>query len=612
MTKRWAWVWIAALVVSACVAHEKVGDQAAVVGDWKTAVNEYGEALSKEPESPELKQKFENAKRQAIDSSFKKAQACATSGDWACAVGEADYALQLDSGNQEIAAFRATAARSLALQQIAQSRDVAMKGDFRGALQLIERSQALSSDATVAQEAGQARTGLAAMADTEAERLRQSKSYPQAVEALSVAVSIDSSKRGKLEALQREYDAFRAAEYERLAQEGDQALSRKDWAAAEASYVAALKMNPGGRAEPLARYAGGVGAAEAALARRDYFTAANAYHQAVDSGQDTTGYAASQLALVEVRPYTVRIRSVLARPMRPDGRPWVGNMNPYMGRLLKMFTGDYMDPHGRGVNRRLVEAARSLPPENRPNLSVRVSLPDGTLLSTPSVNGLYVAYDSEFVVATNSFDERRMSLRVVHQNGPVAEDVGVVEFPLGEIVRRQEAQLNAQSVAALELSIEPAINRPDGMFANMSPLNDGSNLAQEYSMPTPRSVGYRLRGVRAVVPQRVLAARQPGRGAGKLVVEIVQGGRVVYHSPQLDNVFEGQWTVSNVNLYVQPGEQLRLLVWDMAPNQKELMLDGVLPSAQLTQGVATVGSATGISASLNLETRQVWAGGMAP
>ncbi|MFL5344859.1 MAG: hypothetical protein ACJ8AT_08695 [Hyalangium sp.] len=612
MTKSWAWVWIAALVVSACVAHEKVGDQAAAVGDWKSALNEYGEALSKEPDSPELKQKFENAKRQAIDSSFKKAQACATTGDWGCAVGEADFALQVDSGNQEIAAFRATAARSLALQQIAQSHDVAMKGDFRGALQLIERSQALSSDATVAQEAAKARTGLAAMADTEAERLRQSKSYPQAVEALSVAVSIDSSKRGKLEALQREYDTFRAAEYERLAQQGDQALARRDWAGAEASYVEALKMNPGGRAEPLARYAGGVGAAETALARQDYFTAANAYRQAIASGQDTSGYAAGQLELVEVRPYTVRIRSVLARPMRSDGRPWVGNMNPYMSRLLNMFTGDYMDPRGRGVNRRLIEAARSLPPENRPNLSVRVSLPDGTLLSTPSVNGLYVAYDSEFVVATNSFDERKLSLRVVHQNGQFAEDVGVVEFALGEIVRRHEAQLSGQSVAAIDLSIEPAVNRPDGMFANMFPLNDGSNLAQDYSMPTPRSVGYRLRGVRAVVPQRALAMKQPNRGAGKLVVEIVQGGRVVYHSPQLDNVYEAQWAVSNVNLYVQPGEQLRVLVWDMAPSQKELMLDAILPATQVRPGIATVSSPNGISASLNLETRQAWAGGMAP
>ena len=609
--KRQAWVWLAALVFTACVAHEKVGDQAAAVGDWKTAFAEYREAFSKEPESPELKQKYEHAKTEAVADAFRKAQACATSGDWSCAVGEADFALGVDTGNTEIAAFRATAARSLALQQIAQSHDEAMKGQFRAALQLIDRSKALSSDATVAQEASNARTGLAAMADTEAERLRQSKAYPEAVDALSVAVSIDSSKRSKLDALQREYDAFRAAEYERLAQQGDQALASRNWAAAEDSYVAAQKMNPGGRAEPLARYAGGMGAAEAALARKDFFTAADAYRQAVASGQDTTGYAAAQLELVEVRPYTVHIRSVLARPMRPDGRPWVGNMNPYMSRLLGMFSGDFMDPRGRGANRRVIEAAMSMPPENRPNLSVRVTMPDGTLLSTPAVKGLYVAYESEFVVATNPLDERRLSLSVVHGNGSFFEDVGVVDFPLGEIVRRQEAHLSGQSVASLDLTIDPAPGRYDGMFANMFPLNDGSNLAQDYSLPSDRSAGYRLRGVRAQVPAQALGVR-PNGGAGSLVVEIVQAGRTVYHSPQVDNMYEAQWTVSNVNLFVQPVEQLRVLVWDMSSGSRNLMLDSVVTAAQLAQGAATVNGPNGSALFLVFEPRQVWAGGIAP
>jgi hypothetical protein len=447
------------------------------------------------------------------------------------------------------------------------------------------------------------------MADAEAERLRQSKAYPEAVEALSVAVSIDGSKRGKLDALQREYESFRTAEYERLAQQGDQALARRDWATAENGYVAALKMKTGGRAEPLARYAGGVGAAEAALARRDYFNAARAYRQAVESGQDTSGYAAAQLELVEVRPYSVRIRSVLARPLRPDGRPWAGNMNPYISRMIGLFTSEFS---GGRSGRRLIEAAMNFPPENRPNLSVRVALPDGTLLTTPSVNGLYVAYDSEFVVATNSFDERRLSLRVVHANGPYFEDVGVVEFPLGEIVRRREARLNGQSVAGLELTIEPAMGRHDGMFANMYPLNDGSNLAQDYSMPTAQATGYRLRSVRAVIQPMDLAMTEPDEGAGELVVEILQGGRVVYRSPQLDNLYEAQWTISNVNLYVQPNEQVRIIVWDVDATDRDVILDTMVPAEQLAMGQVVVSTPNGSNAILQFESRQVWAGGITP
>ena len=38
MMKRWAWASLMTLVLAACVAHEKVGDKAAAVGDWETAL----------------------------------------------------------------------------------------------------------------------------------------------------------------------------------------------------------------------------------------------------------------------------------------------------------------------------------------------------------------------------------------------------------------------------------------------------------------------------------------------------------------------------------------------------------------------------------------------
>jgi hypothetical protein len=287
-------------------------------------------------------------------------------------------------------------------------------------------------------------------------------------------------------------------------------------------------------------------------------------------------------------------------------------MNPYLSRLLAMFTNEFSDTRGRGADRRLVEAAMRLPPENRPNLSVQVTLPDGSLLTTPAVNGLYVGYDSEFVVATNSFDERRLSLRVVQGDGTSFQDVGMVEFPLGEIVRRREAHLSGQSVAALDLDIQPALGRYDGMFSNMFPLNDNTNYAQDYSQPTPRAVGYRLRAIRAVVPPQALLATEPDEGAGELVVEILQGQRVIYRSPELDNLYEAQWAISNVTLYVQPGEQLRILVWDMDANDRDVMLDAIVSGDQLAQGFVSVSSANGSTASLQVEPRQVWAGGVSP
>jgi hypothetical protein len=254
--------------------------------------------------------------------------------------------------------------------------------------------------------------------------------------------------------------------------------------------------------------------------------------------------------------------------------------------------------------------AMNIPPENRPNLSVRAALPDGTLLTTPAVHGVYVNYDSEFIVATNAFDERRLSLRVVSGNAQFFEDVGLVEFPLGEIVRRQEARLNGGAIVAMELAITPAPGRYDGMFANMFPLYDGSNLAPDYSMPTARATGYRLRGVRAVVQPQDLVAVEPDEGAGELVIEIIQGGRVVYRSTQLDNLYEAQWAISNVNLYVQPGEQIRIIVWDVDGADRDAMVDAMVSAEQLANGQVVVNSPTGSNAILQVESRQVWAGGI--
>ncbi len=611
MTKRLAWAWVMALLLAACVAHEKAGDQAAAVGDWRAAIQSYRVALANEPDNAALKEKYEHAQREAVAEAYRKAQACAAAGNWSCAVGEADFALEVDGGNVEIAAFRANAARSLALAQISQAREESSKGQFRVAFDLIERARALSSDASVAEAAEQARKSLASEAGTEAERLRKRKAYPEAVEALTIASSIEPARRGKLDALQREYDAFRAAEYERLAREGDQALARKDWGTAETRYAAALEMLPGGRAEPLARYAGGMNLGETAMARRDFGAATAGYRQAVESGHDADGYAAQQLRLVEVRPYAVRLHSVLAHPLRPDGRPWVGRMNRQLRRILGLFSSGVLDSTTSSAGRRIIEAAMSIPAENRPTLSIQVALPDGTLLTTPTKHGLYAVFDSEFVVMTNAFDERRLSLRVVHGNGMPYEDVGTVEFPLGEIVRRHEASLHAQSITGLQLAIDPADGRFDGMFTNMYPLYDGSNLAQDYSLPTHASAGYRLRAVRTVIPPQALA-HHPNGGAPRLVAEIVQAGRVVYRSPQLDNLYEGRWSISNVNLFVQPREMLQLRVWDMDPRQPFLLLDIPFSAEQLTQGTMKLVSTNGSSATVNVEPRSTWAGGAVP
>ena len=57
---------LAVTLLTSCIAHDKSADKFAAVGDWKNAWSEYRKALADKPDDPILKQKYENARKQAI------------------------------------------------------------------------------------------------------------------------------------------------------------------------------------------------------------------------------------------------------------------------------------------------------------------------------------------------------------------------------------------------------------------------------------------------------------------------------------------------------------------------------------------------------------------
>src|SRR5688500_13772172 len=87
---------MAAVLLVACAGHEKAGDRAAALGDWKNAYTAYRHALANDPESPELKAKYDQAREQALQDAQKRAQTCAQVEDWSCALAESDFALSVD------------------------------------------------------------------------------------------------------------------------------------------------------------------------------------------------------------------------------------------------------------------------------------------------------------------------------------------------------------------------------------------------------------------------------------------------------------------------------------------------------------------------------------
>jgi tetratricopeptide (TPR) repeat protein len=602
------------LCLSACVAHEKNGDRAAAVGDWKTALAAYREALMNEPESPALKEKYERARREAVVAASQRARTCASASEWQCALEEADFALSIDGSDSELGALRADVARSLAREQLQRARSAAGTLQFPEALGFLKRATTVSNDPGVHQEAAQVKAEVLGLADTEAERLRQLEEYPRSLALLRLVVAQDPARQQKLQAVEAEYEQHLVAEYERLAREGDAALAQRRWAEAQEKYEEALRMKSGGRAEPLARYAEGMAQGDSALAKRDFVTSAQGYRQAVASGMDRDGAAAERLARVESRPYALRLHSVLVMPTRLDGRPWVGPAAPFLNRLLERSVKAVAGSDNPAAWRQLIRAAERVPVQNRPTLSVIVTRPDGERLTTPGRQSLYAVYDDpELVIATNHYDERNLTFQVVQGEGASMEEVGVVSVALGELVQRGESELSKQSIVALEVTTEPAEGRVDGMFTGLRPVGDGSNLAQDFSVPTVRSRSFRLVDVRALVRPGDYQDEQAADGAPDLYVELEQAGRVIYRGPVVANGFEASWSPAAVNLHVEEAEALVVRVWDAdeGGDAPDAVLSTYIPARDLATGSFEVRTQAGSSLQLRFEPRQTQAPRMA-
>jgi tetratricopeptide (TPR) repeat protein len=603
------------LCLSACVAHEKNGDRAAAVGDWKTALAAYREALMSEPESPALKEKYERARREAVVAATQRAHTCASAREWQCAVEEADFALSIDNSNPELGAFRADVARELARELIQRGRTVAgTQQQFPEALGFLKRATTLSNDPRVHQEAAQAKTEVLGLADREAERLRQLKAYPRSLALLRLVVAQDPSRQQKLQTVEAEYEQHLVAEYERLAREGDAALAQRRWAEAQEKYEEALRMKSGGRAEPLARYAGGMAQGDAALAKQDFVASAEGYRQAVASGLDRAGAAATRLARVEIRPYALRVRSVLVMPTRLDGRPWVGPAAPFLNRLLERGMNVVAGSDNSAAWRQLIRAAERVPLQNRPTLSVIVTRPDGERLMTPGRQSLYAVYDDpELVISTNHYDERPLVFTVVQGEGASLEQVGTVSVSLGELVQRQESELSKESIAALEVAVGPAQGRVDGMFTGLRPVGDGTNLAQDFSVPSTRTRSFRLAAVRAQVRPGDYQDEQAADGAPDLYVELEQGGRIIYRGPVVANGFEAAWAPASVSVHVEETEQLVVRVWDAdeGGDAPDAVLSVQVPARELASGRFRTQTQGGSTLELGFETRQTQAPRMA-
>jgi tetratricopeptide (TPR) repeat protein len=295
----------------------------------------------------------------------------------------------------------------------------------------------------------------------EAMALRAGQQYSPALDLLGAAAAIDGSVRPTYDQVRAEYDRWLDQQYEAAAQQGDALLRDRRFADAAAAYDAALRIRKGGRAEPLARYARSLQTGDAAVQRRDWPAATRAYEAALRTGVEAPGgYAAVQLDRVQLRPYAIRVRSALVRPIRPDGGPWTGGAGPGYQRVVGMLANAAMDGHGVKVVKG-IDLYDALPHENRPNLVATVTLPDGRQFATAAVKALRARFDASVVVATNALDDRPVAIRIAHADERGTIEVGAVTIPMAELLNGAELRLSDRSVIELKVLAERT-GQPDG------------------------------------------------------------------------------------------------------------------------------------------------------
>jgi hypothetical protein len=445
--------------LAACASHQKSADRAAAVGDWRGAEREYAAALRDDPHSPELRAKHQAAREQALSDAVARARACAGAEDWECALAEADYAVGLAPADGELALFRRDAALRAGRLRVRKAGEAAARRDWAAGLALLAQARAATDDAGVAADARRAQPALVRGATEEAERHRAARRYPQALELLGLAAAVDGGVRPRLEAVRAEHEAFRDAEHERHVRAGDGLLAQGRLADAQAEYEAAQRHRPGGRAAGLARYAQHLREGEAAAAARDWPRAARAYESAARLGVDRDGFAAAQLERVRVRPYALRLRSVLLWPSRPDGRPWTGDRSRTYDAVLigaRLVGRDAVTRGEPDALRVATEVARGVPRENQPLVVATLELPAGVRASTAPRQGLWLPLDAAAVLATNGLDDRPVTIRIVQVDGPRQREVGAVTLPLGDLVTRRQVAASAESIARIELEALPS------------------------------------------------------------------------------------------------------------------------------------------------------------
>jgi len=599
---------VAALIV-ACSPYVKKGDRAAAVGSWKQAVANYHRALQKDPNDKSLRNKYDNAKREAIVQAIQIAKRCTIEEDFRCADVESNYVLTLDPANQQAAALWAKSKRRTGLTLVARARTQANRGDYLGALRSLQRATTDSRDEQVKERASKLFSEVAADAAAHAKKLyiqahgqevgARVQTLRKARDILAYLSERDADHRALLAEVKAAHEVAASKFASEMAEKANKAMAARSWSEAARLYTKVAKVDRAYATK--AQHALLLAEAEALVAGHQYDEAAKSLELAIKTGEDRAQSARQMLNATAPKLYRVTLDWVTLSPYKPQTKePWVGKPDGALATLVGLGVGVFFASPTAGVGaKQLVGLAQKIRHDNRPKVQLRVTLPDGREF-VATKKGLYIDFGVSFVVESNHHDARPVVFRLVHKKGSRTYDMGSLSVPLGKLIGEKTVEFSAAVLGARFSVVE------GGMLGDVRGMKAVSkdNKAKKQSLPSKNATGYKLSSITTVITDADISDGVLD-GDPDPYVKILQGGDVVLKTATVQDDRNTTWRFSASYLFVKSKESLQLQLWDADAGADELIGKWNIPASSLASGTVKLRLKGGTTVSVTTEPRQV-------
>jgi len=263
-------------------------------------------------------------------------------------------------------------------------------------------------------------------------------------------------------------------------------LQRQDgkYRAAGKSYRAAAEIRTDERLDRWIRWCAHMQAGTASMEQRDFLAAQDAFERAMAANLPDQGAAERMRDSVRESTWTVSLKTITAKPFKADDTVWDGSLRRALdlGRILAGFRAKR---GGKAAKRAADAAALLLPPQNLPDLFVRVTLPDGSVWATETRREtLHANAGAAFTVTGNAHSDQPVVISVRDRDTKGDEAVGTWTTTVGALIAGgRHGSEGFEQVYELTYTVELRSVEPAPVWTS------GCTMEKEGSGPPPAGDG---------------------------------------------------------------------------------------------------------------------------